>query len=207
MPIKSTIQYDLSRIEGSLRYCSKEAEEAVSALVRARPRGGVHYLGSGDYHYISYLRMKCLQEPFLLVLLDNHPDDQAGAFDSSTLSCGNWVMEARKNLPMMKSDIWIQSAADTEAAVEKAGQFPGLPLFLSVDLDVLSTRYFRTGWNQGKMTPQELEDSISALCRGRRIIGTDLCGALPEGIPALSCDCAMNEAVISRISAFLSLIK
>ncbi len=142
--------------------------------------------------------MKQLQEPFALVLLDWHPDDQPGAFGDELLSCGNWVAAARKNLPLLRADVWIQRFSDLSGACSALPE--GLPLFLSVDLDILSPAVFRTDWDQGEMDFAQLLEAISTVCRGRRLLGVDLCGAAGA---APSCDLAQNAAVLKRLDNFL----
>ena len=142
--------------------------------------------------------MKLLREPFALVLLDNHPDDQPGAFGDTLLSCGNWVAAARRDLPLMRADAWVRHASDVPAAL--AALPDGIPLFLSIDLDVLSPAVFRTGWDQGEMSFAQLLDALRTLCRGRRLTGIDICGASGT---SLSCDVAQNAAVLNRLEDFL----
>lgn len=166
------------------------------------------YLGSGDYHYVSYLRMRQLQEPFALILLDHHPDDQPGAFDEGMLSCGNWVATARRDLALLRSDVWIQGFSDLPAAVSTLSAFPQLPLFLSIDLDVLSPAEFRTDWDQGEMHFSQLKEVLQTLCRGRRILGIDICGAAPcRNGAALSCDAAQNATLLDQLDSFLQTVK
>jgi hypothetical protein len=163
-----------------------------------------HYLGSGDYHYVSYLRMKQLQESFALILLDHHPDDQPGAFDEGMLSCGNWVATARRELSLLRCDVWIRGFSDLSAALTTLSAFPQLPLFLSIDLDVLSPAEFRTDWDQGEMLFSQLKEVLQTLCRGRRILGVDICGAAPcHNGAALSCDAAHNSALLDQLDSFL----
>jgi len=142
--------------------------------------------------------MKLLQEPFALVLLDNHPDDQRGAFGDELLSCGNWVAAARRELSQMKADVWIRRFSDLPGACSALPE--GLPLFLSIDLDILSPAVFRTDWDQGDMTYWQLEETVLAICRGRRLAGVDICGAAGT---APSCDLAQNAAVLGRLEEFL----
>ena len=166
------------------------------------------YLGSGDYHYVSYLRIKQLQEPFGLVLLDQHPDDQPGAFGDGLLSCGNWVSEARRTLPFLRTDVWVQRISDLPAALATLSAWPELPLFLSIDLDVLSPAEFRTDWDQGEMRFAQLQEAVRAICRGRRLLGVDICGAAPcRGSATLSCDAALNADLLDRLDSFLQTVK
>ena len=51
-----------------------------------------------------------------------------------------------------------------------------LPVFLSIDKDVLSTEDVRTNWDQGEMRLEELLSHVESVGRGRRILGVDICG-------------------------------
>lgn len=148
--------------------------------------------------------MKQLHEPFGLVLLDQHPDDQPGAFDDRMLSCGNWVAAARREIPQMRTDVWIQRFSDLSRAQTTLSAFPQLPVFLSIDLDVLSPAEFRTDWDQGEMRFTELQETVRVLCGGRRLLGVDICGAAAcrEG-GALTCELRQNASLLDRLEAFL----
>ena len=81
---------DASGIEGTCCYCDPEAEAKIGALIPSSlPR--LRWIDSGDYHYMSYLLAMQEKEPFHLLLLDHHPDNQAPAFGEEMLSCGSWV--------------------------------------------------------------------------------------------------------------------
>ena len=74
------VSLDLKDLEGSCCYCDSDVEEAIRKAISPLPVSGIHWIDTGDYHYISKLWMEKIQEPFALVLFDNHPDDQDGAF-------------------------------------------------------------------------------------------------------------------------------
>lgn len=178
---------ELSKLEGTYCYCNGQSAGAIRMMVSALPLAAAHMLGSGDYHYASYFFLERIEEPFVLALFDHHPDDRSGAFDAGMLSCGNWVARARKDLPLMRND-YLNTPHIPE----------GLPVYVSVDLDVLSPEYARTDWDQGDRTLDGLLDDLQLIKGTHRILGLDICGA--PGKP-LSCDLALNrraeEAIIS----------
>ena len=175
---------DLRGAEGANCYCSEDAYRRIREALESIGGEGLCFIDTGDYHYITYLRMEFIREPFCLLLIDNHPDDQRGAFDADTLSCGNWVAFARERLEMLKED---------------DGK---LPVFISVDTDALSREYARTDWSQGTMTVKELEDIVSARTLGRRIIGVDICGGLTEAKGATGEDQATNRKLMCELADF-----
>ena len=178
---------DLSAIEGTYCYCSPSGAEAARAVVADLPLEGVHFIGTGDYHYASYFFLERIREPFALVLFDNHPDDQEGAFGDGLLSCGGWVAWARRDLPLLSLD--VRNSADIPAE---------LPVYLSIDLDVLSTEFARTDWDQGDMTLNGLLDMIGLIRRHHRILGADICGGLAN--PA-TCILDLNRRAEEAIAA------
>ena len=177
---------DLKSLEGTNCYCSPEAAEVIKSEISKIPLGTVCWIDTGDYHYLSYFRGCLIKEPFELVLLDNHTDD----FDlSDTLSCGNWVTALRRDSKM-------------------AGQagHDSLPVFLSIDLDILSPSEFRTNWDQGKMSFEELQNTIREIAATRRIIAIDICGGLTESKGAMTCELDLNCRQRRRLMEFLEKI-
>lgn len=186
---------DFSALEGTNCYCSEDSARAIRERIAGLPLHAVHAIGTGDYHYISLFWLERIGEPFQLVLFDHHPDDQAGAFDGGLLSCGSWVREARR-LPMLRADRWIRDAEDFPALAE----LPDLPVYLSIDLDVLSEEYARTDWDQGRMTLEELKGALRAVIGARRIIGVDLCGGNTPEKGASPDDLALNAVTGEALS-------
>ena len=80
-------------IEGTNCYCDDAAKESLRERVRPYSYEGIHFLDSGNYHYLSLLWLEKIKEPFSLILFDHHPDLQAPSWGGIT-SCGGWVREA-----------------------------------------------------------------------------------------------------------------
>lgn len=175
---------DLKGLEGTNCYCSPEAAAVLKRELSKIPLSTVCWIDTGDYHYISYFRGRQIAEPFELVLLDNHTDD----FDlSESLSCGNWVTALRR-------DSLCLSRPNRES----------LPVFLSIDLDLLAPSEFRTNWDQGTMTFEELLATIRETARTRRIIAIDICGGLTESKGAMTCELDLNRSQRERLLNLLS---
>ncbi len=180
---------DFSAFEGSNCYCSAACASRIRAAIAEIPAAAFHCIGTGDYHYQTLFWLEKIREPFQLVLFDHHPDDQPGAFGEELLSCGGWVARARR-LPLLQADTWISGAQDFPAL----SALPELPVYLSVDTDVLSPAYARTDWDQGDMTLDELSGALRRLTAGRRILGVDLCGGLTPEKGASPEDLALNAS-------------
>ena len=164
---------DFSAFEGTNCYCSAESAERIRQAIADLPLQAFHCIGTGDYHYQTLFWLERIAEPFSLVLFDHHPDDQPGAFGEELLSCGAWVAYARR-LPLLQADCWIRDRADFPAL----DKLPDLPVYVSVDLDVLSQDYARTDWDQGTMTQERLFSLLESIFRATSVLGVDICGEL-----------------------------
>jgi len=179
---------DFSNLEGTNCFCSGESADAIRQAISSLPLCSVHRIGTGDYHYISLFWLERISEPFVLFLFDNHPDDQEDAFGGGLLSCGNWVIEARK-LHHCKASVWY----DGKGARHEDGSADGCrKAYVSIDLDVLSEEYARTDWDQGEMTLECLTGLISEVFRDYEIIGMDICGGLTPAKGASPDDITLN---------------
>ena len=184
---------DFRRLEGTRFYCAPEAEKRLGKAVHALGPEGIHHIDIGDYHYLSLFWMREIREPFSLILFDHHPDDQPGALDQDMLSCGNWVKKARETLPRMREVVWI-------GGPEPRHPLPGLPVYVSIDLDVLDRSEFVTDWDQGTMKASELMACLDTIRKGHRIIGTDICGGLTRAQGASDRVLQQNARIRTLIS-------
>lgn len=181
------INADFSHLEGTNCFCSPESAERIRRAVADLPLRAVHDIGTGDYHYVSLFWLERIREPFSLVLFDHHPDDQPGSFGAGLLSCGGWVAQVRE-LPQLRTDLWIRDAADFPAL----DRLPEGPVYLSIDLDVLSPAFARTDWDQGSMQLEELVAALRKLVAEKPVLGVDLCGGLTPEKGASPADEALN---------------
>lgn len=200
---------DCSMIEGTNCILDQEAEERLLGIIKPlRPGGGetyfpqLHWLDSGDYHYLSKLWMDGIGMPFTLVLLDHHPDMQEPQF-GNMLSCGSWVRAAKLSNPNLEKVVMFGVADElaTEAdepyvtcirESEINGLSPydledyistidiGRNIYLSIDKDVMSKKFAATNWDQGTMSLLQLEAIVNKILDGRRLLGVDICGELSE---------------------------
>lgn len=184
------IKVDFSALEGTNCYCSAASAAQIRRQIASLPLSAFHLIGTGDYHYQTLFWLERIREPFCLVLFDHHPDDQPGAFGEDLLSCGGWVARARQ-LPLLRRDVWIRDAADFPMLDAVPAS---LPLYLSLDLDVLSPAFARTDWDQGTMSLGEMTGALECLRDSRRILGVDLCGGLTPQKGASPEDLALNAS-------------
>ena len=66
-------------------------------------------------------------------------------------------------------------------AHEKINALPDeVPVYISIDKDVLDEKYAVTNWDQGKMSMGMLEQILKTLVTEYDVIGVDICGMYPE---------------------------
>lgn len=173
----STFCVNLRHLEGTNCYCSSESVERIREAMRALSPNGLHWIDTGDYHYLSVFFLEKIDTPFELILLDNHSDRQPLAFEEEgMLSCGSWVAWAEEHCPNLKRTVSI--GVDGNCAVDASVLEGGLPVYISLDLDVLAAGEFVTDWNQGRMGADELVSLLRALTGSRNVIGVDICGGI-----------------------------
>ena len=229
---------DCSDIEGTDMYCAREAEEELERRISRYPLRGIHFLDSGNYHYLTGLFTRRIREPYRLFVFDNH-SDMKPALIPELLSCGAWAKQVLEEDPNLRELLLIgppreaireleemgvghrekllcvsreelealeeleeaeQSASPkggTDAFLRslrgRARVQTGLPVYLSVDKDVLSQEYARTNWDQGEMTLPLLKKILADICAKNPVLGADICGGLPDAP-------AGQEAEVRRIN-------
>ncbi len=215
---------DLGNWQEAIRFgCTlRRFRDVVRAIeTRLPPSYGTVFLGSGDYHHLSWpLIGRCAAPaPFEVVVFDNHPDNMRFPLG---VHCGSWVRKVAL-LPQVvrvrvlgigsadvsaahawenyltplrrgKLEYWtvgvdtgwsrrlgLQSAFrgfDTPQALverfveEQRGST--VPVYLSIDKDVLSPEVAHTNWDQGRMLEADLARGIDAL--HGRLVGSDITG-------------------------------
>ena len=192
---------EVQELPGSNCYCDGDAMETLRQKLEEFDADGIHFIDSGNYHYMSRIWLEKLNTPFRLVVFDNHTDMQPPAF-GGLLSCGGWVAASLEELPLLKEVLLVgpdQEAFDQTEPVlrekvrflsrEKLGEMTleekvsffeeltaELPTYLSVDKDVLCPEEASTTWSQGEMTLEELCQFVKVLLEKQDILGMDVCG-------------------------------
>jgi arginase family enzyme len=192
---------EVQELPGSNCYCDGDAMETLRQKLEEFDADGIHFIDSGNYHYMSRIWLEKLNTPFRLVVFDNHTDMQPPAF-GGLLSCGGWVAASLEELPLLKEVLLVgpdQEAFDqTELVLQEKVRFLSrerlremtmeekvlffeelsvdLPVYLSVDKDVLCAEDASTTWSQGDMTLEELGQFVAILLEKQDILGMDVCG-------------------------------
>lgn len=192
---------ELSDLSGCNCYCDAEASDRIRKEIQAFTGKGLHFIDSGNYHYMTRLWLEKLQIPFRLLVFDNHTDMQPPAF-GGLLSCGGWIAASLEELPLLQEVILVgpdeeaytqvepdlqqkvlflsREKLSTMTTEEKEGFFnnlsENLPLYVSVDKDVLCKGDASTTWSQGDMHLSELMSFLELVLERQNILGMDVCG-------------------------------
>ncbi len=176
---------------------------------------GVHFIDSGNFHYLTYLFLERIEYDFALVLIDKHPDCKKPMFEEM-LSCGGWVRNAFMSLMHLKHVYMIGTDESLLEELDDLGQYKNkafvvkdmsdidkesLPIYISIDKDALSSSVLTTNWDQGVMTIEELDECLDMIISGHEIIGTDICGE-PDIFDAPSA-LSKSDSVNSHLLSFL----
>ena len=192
---------ELSDLSGCNCYCDAEASDRIRKEIQAFTGKGLHFIDSGNYHYMTRLWLEKMQIPFRPLVFDNHTDMQPPAF-GGLLSCGGWIAVSLEELPLLQEVILVgpdeeaytqvepdlqqkvlflsREKLSTMTAEEKEGFFNNLsedlPLYGSVDKDVLCKGDASTTWSQGDMHLSELMSFLELVLERQNILGMDVCG-------------------------------
>lgn len=191
---------DCRDIEGTRCYCDADAAAEIDRrLAPYLGVPGIHWIDSGDYHYLSLFYARACRSPFTLVLLDNHPDDQEPEFPG-VLSCGSWVRELRRTCPDLVDVVSYGPDGARPALPAPLG-----PVYISLDKDILSPAYARTDWSQGSFTLEEVEDIVrQVVSSSGSVLGVDICGELSADHGARPEDNRINLATNLSLMSFLT---
>ncbi len=89
---------DMRRTGPSLRLACRWSrffrfEQRLDRLIDHDAGPAIHLLGSGDFHHLTLALLRRINQPFNLLVLDNHSDWVGG---SPMLHCGSWLNHAAK---------------------------------------------------------------------------------------------------------------
>ena len=174
---------DWRDLEGTHCYCDEAAKKQILAGL-PEPLPKLRWIDSGDYHYMSHLLSLKEKEPFHLVLLDHHPDDQEAAF-GGVLSCGSWVRAMQEENPLLRDVLEIGPDGCPEAIPEGwLAARRGERVYVSLDEDILCRCFARTDWSQGTHTLEQVLKILGQFLDGTvEVTAIDICGGLtiPKG--------------------------
>ena len=90
----------LEDLSGTNCYCDEPAVRAIREKIGEFTLSGIHFIDSGNYHYMTRIWMDKAKNPFSLLVFDNHTDMQPPAF-GGLLSCGGWIADALESVELL----------------------------------------------------------------------------------------------------------
>ena len=195
---------DCTDVEGCTCYCDAPAAREIEARLPA-VLPPVRWLDSGDYHYMSHLLALRETEPFHLVLLDHHPDNQEPAF-GGVLSCGSWVKAMQEENPLLRGVLSIGPEGCPETLPEGwLEQRRGERVYVSLDKDILAREWARTDWSQGTHTLTQVEEMLTRILEGAEVVAIDICGEISPSKGGTPEDLRINRE--TNIELYTHIIK
>ena len=194
------IRVELTAVEGTTFVCEDAAADHLRHVIDGLPLSGIHWIDSGDYHYVSLFFLERIREPFTLVMCDHHSDMQESAFGADLLSCGSWLLQSLKRLPFLeqviligpeddesmqaeesiRERVWWIREEELEESMEKINsRICGKKVYISFDKDILSEDFCDSGWSQGQMTLKTAVEFLDRIKEASDVIGIDFCGETP----------------------------
>ena len=191
--------YDLKNVS---RYCDEKTLNIIRKKLYNIENYKIKFIDSGNYHYISHLWLEKIVEDFILVVFDHHSDMMRPAF-GDILSCGSWLMEEIKSNTFIKKVLIIGLSKEQKEAIPKEYldkviciceeevakwseqdnlliYLDNLPVYISIDKDVLNKETVNTSWDQGKMSLNRLKLILYKIIKNKDVIGIDICGENQE---------------------------
>ena len=198
---------DCKGIKGTNCICDSEAEQNIRQQIASYPAEGLHFIDSGNYHYISKFWMDKINKDFALVVFDHHTDMQSSMV-KGFITCGNWVKIAIESNPHIKRVIMIGVkdrllktidekykklltvfSESTLQQIQNENNFINIeikePVYISVDKDILSEKDELLNWDQGTTHINGLKKALAFILRQSELIGIDICGECSYTIAGL----------------------
>ena len=228
---------ELQDVCGTNCYCDEEAIAEINKRTENYPTAGIHFLDSGNYHYVTEIMTSQIQKEFQLVVFDHHTDMQKPMIEHMT-SCGDWAEKVLETNPWLQQLVLIGpqekdieqlyrendglmnrkeiseklltfsaeeiSAGEDKNKISKIKK--NLPVYISIDKDILDKQYTETNWSQGNISLPMLERLLSHFLENGNILGIDICGECQQGIPLpeyLQAE-ELNEETNQKLFEFLS---
>lgn len=168
----------------SIRFmCSKKVLDSISEKIK-KVENSLFFIGAGEYHHFTYMLLKKFDKTLSLIVIDKHVDysDTYQGF----ITCGSWLKDAA-GLKQI-GEIFVLSEDKRNVYNNKVKIFspleykkikPCLPVYISIDKDILTKSSINTTWDQGHCQPKTLIEIVSYFLSAFEIVGADICGEPP----------------------------
>ncbi|MCX7903192.1 MAG: arginase family protein [Caloramator sp.] len=182
--------YDFTNLQGlklisSLDILQKLSKKLIDTI------NNINFIGSGDYHHVTYSIISNIPHKFSLIVFDNHCDYNVLPY--GTISCGSWIAQASKlpnldkilvlgvsniNLNLYNSKVYFLEYDENflKKALSLINTYITSSIYISIDKDVLDPKYAITNWDQGRMKLNELLYILDYIKEKYNIVGIDISG-------------------------------
>ena len=188
----------LKNMDGTNAYCDKYAQNKIREKLSGINLPEISFIGSGNYHYMSFFLTEKIKEDFTLVVFDNHSDSQKPIFDE-LISCGSWLRNAYKDETHLKQIVLVGANEASLRVMDnnlrnevtvipystiltdknwcyKLQEIINYSVYISIDKDVFSEEIVKTNWDQGGMKLEEFLNAFKIITKNHKVIGMDVCG-------------------------------
>lgn len=199
---------ELSDLSNNLRFYADRygIRECSRRLTPYSGEGVFSLLGSGDFHHLTLLTLEKLTKPFHLVVFDNHTDcsfmvpkyhcgnwmyhasrlplcrrvTHIGSNDFSGIwnRLGIRPLEKEGRLSLLPGAKSHGNDAFERFKNLFGGAGSGLPVYVSVDKDVLNEKEAPGDWDNGTMSTESLTKMLEWIQKNFVIIGCDMAGEM-----------------------------
>lgn len=174
---------DLKDLSSTKYMCSKKVLDSISEKIK-KVENSLFFLGAGEYHHFTYMLLKKFDKTLSLIVIDKHVDysDTYQGF----ITCGSWLKDAAGLNQIV--EIFVLSEEKKNVHNSKIKIFspleykkikPHLPVYISIDKDILTKSSINTTWDQGHCQPKTLIEIVLHFTSSFEIVGADICGEPP----------------------------
>lgn len=144
--LPNAYELDLTSMEGVKGYCDQTSVDILRKIWQDLSFDGLHFLGSGNYHYLSLFFLEKISIPFSLVVFDHHTDMQPSMF-GNLLSCGSWIRNALETIPELRELLIIGVGEESLLGTKKTS-------LTTENFSIISEtkQIFQCQYNQNKRT-------------------------------------------------------
>lgn len=188
---KVNLQYALKKYKIEPKYFYLKNSGIIQSILNSLPKRRIAYLGSGDFHYLSYFLIKILPVKPFLILFDNHFDQNSSP--RGYITCGSWLRQCiEENLitgvlvigaskkyysnELLYPFLYYIEDGNRFMDFQLMRKLKGKELYISIDKDVLSEDVVKTNWDQGSMELDSLLIWLKFIKKLGIVLGVDLCG-------------------------------
>ena len=186
------IHVDCRGLNGVDCYCDEDGRKELRRILAPYPAKALHFIDSGDYHYLTEYWVSKLQEPFSLIVLDHHPDMQQPQWEG-VISCGGWVTDVLEKNPFVRNIIIVGASDELISQV---------PVHLR-EKDAI------TDWSNGDMSLMQMQAVLRIIYAHEKVIGVDITGECSATLDYLSevkdasVNNKANEELMKMILSFI----